>query len=83
MKFKNNSNKNHHIQTSRKDVFLSPGDVKKVDERTITKAELGRVKKVLTVIVIKEVEPKDSPPAKFGNATGSGEKKKDEKKEGK
>ena len=75
MKFKNTSGKKQHIESSKGDVFLMPGDEKTVDEKTVSKAELERAKKVLTVM---ESKAKTENPKKSSVFKKGGDSKKKE-----
>lgn len=73
MKLKNNTSSIQHITTVKKDIFVKPGDDVSVDENTIRRPELGRVKKVFTVIDEEKKEKSASKP----------KEKKEEKPKGK
>lgn len=63
MKFVNNTMANQHIETASGAISLKPGESKNVDETKVTKHELRRVLKILTVDKArpkKKVEPKPS-----------------------
>lgn len=80
MKFKNTSKKNHHIETSKKDVFLGPGESKNVNEKTITRPELKRVKKLLAIVPVKQPKkPGDESGDKPGDKPGEDNKNKGDK----